>query len=82
MCFCFCSSAWEHGRAHFRSGQHPLAALGSVVTLLIVNQPSAEALQEAAWWEWPRVWIEATSVFGSSWVGFITLIGIVSRKAS
>lgn len=58
----------------------PLAALGSVVTLLIVNQPSTEALQAAEWWQWPRVWISATSLSVAHWVGFITLIGIVSRN--
>ncbi len=58
----------------------PLAALGSVVTLLIVNQPTAEALRAAEWWQWPRVWISATSLSVAHWVGFITLIGIVSRN--
>ncbi len=58
----------------------PLAALGSVVTLLIVNQPTAEALQSAEWWQWPQVWISATSLSVAHWVGFITLIGIVSRN--
>ncbi|MBL8812502.1 MAG: efflux RND transporter permease subunit [Planctomycetaceae bacterium] len=58
----------------------PLAALGSVVTLLIVNQPTAEALQAAEWWQWPQVWISATSLSVAHWVGFITLIGIVSRN--
>ncbi len=58
----------------------PLAALGSVVTLLIVNQPTAEALQAVEWWQWPKVWISATSLSVAHWVGFITLIGIVSRN--
>ena len=58
----------------------PLAALGSVVTLLIVNQPTAEALEAAEWWLWPKVWISATSLSVAHWVGFITLIGIVSRN--
>ncbi len=58
----------------------PLAALGSVITLLIVNRPSAEALANAEWWDWPRIWIAATTLSVAHWVGFITLIGIVSRN--
>src|SRR5262249_9299002 len=34
----------------------PLAALGSVIALLIVNRPAPEALAAAPWWAWPRVW--------------------------
>jgi len=58
----------------------PLAAMGSVITLLIVNQPTAEALNAVTWWDWPRVWISATSLSVAHWVGFVTLIGIVSRN--
>lgn len=58
----------------------PLAAFGSVLTLLIVNRPEWSALQAAAWWDWPRIWISATSLSVAHWVGFITLIGVVSRN--
>ena len=58
----------------------PLAAFGSVITLLIVNHPTSEALAAAAWWEWPKVWVQATSLSVAHWVGFITLIGVVSRN--
>jgi CzcA family heavy metal efflux pump len=58
----------------------PLAAIGSVAALLLVNWPSAEALAEATWWQLPRVWVEATTLSVAHWVGFITLVGIVSRN--
>jgi CzcA family heavy metal efflux pump len=58
----------------------PLAAIGAVVALLFTNWPTADALQAASWWEWPRVWTQATSLSVAHWVGFITLIGIVCRN--
>lgn len=58
----------------------PLAAFGSVLVLLIVNRPEWSALQAAPWWDWPRVWVGATSLSVAHWVGFITLIGVVSRN--
>jgi CzcA family heavy metal efflux pump len=58
----------------------PLAALGSVVALLLLNRPSAAALQAVPWWQWPRVWASATTLSVAHWVGFIALIGIVSRN--
>src|SRR5690606_1294057 len=58
----------------------PLAAMGSIITLLIVNQPSWDALSAAPVWQWPSIWIGATTLSVAHWVGFITLIGIVSRN--
>lgn len=58
----------------------PLAAFGSVVTLLIVNRPGWDALAAAPWWQWPKIWVGTTSLSVAHWVGFITLIGIVSRN--
>ncbi len=58
----------------------PLAALGSVALLLAIHHPQMEALKEAAWWQWPKIWAGATTLSVAHWVGFITLIGIVSRN--
>ena len=58
----------------------PLAAVGSVVALMIVNQPTRAALEAAPWWMWPVVWCKATQLSVAHWVGFITLLGIVSRN--
>lgn len=58
----------------------PLAAFGSILTLLIVNRPTAAALAAVPWWEWPHLWVSTTTLSVAHWVGFVTLIGIVSRN--
>ncbi len=58
----------------------PLAALGAIVALLIVNRPEASEFAGQAWYLWPGIWIQATHLSLAHWVGFITLIGIVSRN--
>jgi Cu/Ag efflux pump CusA len=58
----------------------PLAAFGAIVALLIVNRPSLAELSDHAWYTWPTVWIQTTHLSLAHWVGFITLIGIVSRN--
>ena len=58
----------------------PLAALGSVVALLLLNRPMQAALDDVPWWQWPQAWASATTLSVAHWVGFITLIGIVSRN--
>lgn len=58
----------------------PLAAVGSVVALLLTHWPGAAGFEGAPWWDWPRVWASAITLSVAHWVGFITLIGIVSRN--
>jgi Cu/Ag efflux pump CusA len=58
----------------------PLAAIGSVVALLTTNWPGTAAFAHAAFWAWPRVWLESTTLSVAHWVGFITLVGIVVRN--
>ncbi len=58
----------------------PLAAFGAIVALLITNRPAWEQLAAVAWYQWPAIWIESTHLSLAHWVGFITLIGIVSRN--
>ncbi|MEI8373186.1 MAG: efflux RND transporter permease subunit [Planctomycetota bacterium] len=58
----------------------PLAAIGSVLILLLVNWPGSEAIAKASWWQLPRVWVGATTLSLAHWIGFITLTGIVCRN--
>ena len=58
----------------------PLAGLGAVVALLVLNRPDPAALDGVAWWKVPGVWAGATTLSVAHWVGFITLVGVVSRN--
>jgi CzcA family heavy metal efflux pump len=58
----------------------PLAAAGAVAALLIAHWPGLGAFEGLPWWEWPRAWAGAVTLSVAHWVGFITLIGIVSRN--
>jgi CzcA family heavy metal efflux pump len=58
----------------------PLAALGSVIALLVTNRPDWAALSAIPWYDWPAHWLRASTLSLAHGVGFITLIGIVSRN--
>jgi Cu/Ag efflux pump CusA len=58
----------------------PLAAVGSVLALLLTNRPAWAELAGAPWWHWPEIWLHAPSLSVAHWIGFITLTGIVSRN--
>ena len=58
----------------------PLAAVGSIIALLLVAWPGTDAFRGVSWWEWPQVMTGAVTLSVAHWVGFITLTGIVSRN--
>lgn len=68
----------EVDRQHRRSAVDGPNA--NIVALLIVNRPEAKAFVDQPWYQWPGIWIQATHLSLAHWVGFITLIGIVSRN--
>ena len=82
VCLCCCAKRLDSWRAALQVLVNiPLAAFGSVLTLLIVNRPEWSALQAAfRGGTGHAIWVGATSLSVAHWVGFITLIGVVSRN--
>jgi CzcA family heavy metal efflux pump len=79
LLLCKCLGSWR-AAAQVLLVNIPLAAIGSVAALMAFNRPDWAALQAAPWWDWPRTWCQATTLSLAHWVGFITLLGIVSRN--
>jgi CzcA family heavy metal efflux pump len=79
--FLVLSKALESWRAALQVlANVPLAAVGSAAALLIVNRPDPAALAAAPWTRWPEMWLASTRLSAAHWVGFLTLIGVVSRN--
>ena len=58
----------------------PLAAIGAVAMLLWFEKPNPSVFAGLPWWNWPTVWVQSINLSVAHWVGFITLVGIVSRN--
>ncbi|MCY3007466.1 MAG: efflux RND transporter permease subunit [Planctomycetota bacterium] len=58
----------------------PLAAIGAVAMLLWFQRPDPSVFTGVPWWSWPIVWVQSITLSVAHWVGFITLLGIVSRN--
>jgi CzcA family heavy metal efflux pump len=58
----------------------PLAAIGAVAMLLWFERPDASVFAGLPWWSWPGTWVQSITLSVAHWVGFITLLGIVSRN--
>jgi Cu/Ag efflux pump CusA len=58
----------------------PLAAMGSVIALLIAYWPGFGVFAGVPVWQWPSALFGSVVLSVAHWVGFITLTGIVCRN--
>jgi CzcA family heavy metal efflux pump len=58
----------------------PLAAVGSIVALIVAHWPGFAAFRGSPMTNWPQILSGAVTLSVAHWVGFITLTGIVARN--
>jgi Cu/Ag efflux pump CusA len=58
----------------------PLAAVGSIIALIVTHWPGTAAFRASPVAVWPQILSGAVTLSVAHWVGFITLTGIVARN--